>query len=302
MKLIMEKAKAPENIDLQQSADELIASALEGLRNDPLVYPKIRELGLTVKEVKANLSLLLSYQEDVHVCEKCPGLDSCPKSNEHLTFELGFGDSGELIRVISKCKPYLKKQEIASRYLRRDFPVEWIGGNLGNADRSNARNDLLMTLVGLISGDKKGWVYLTGSHRIGKSYLLACFANDYATIRKVTVAFADVPSLFEDLKGKSINRKNDFAREFESYQNVPLLVLDNFGNEYATQYTFSTIIYPLLLTRSQKGLTTAFTSDFNIDEVSSFYQKAVGPAREKQFRNLLRDNCKTFHLDGVSLY
>ena len=68
--------KPAKDVDLDAAA----ASFEAELRADEDVYARIKELGLTRKEVGDNLGMLLDYKADFSICRNCPGLEKCPKS------------------------------------------------------------------------------------------------------------------------------------------------------------------------------------------------------------------------------
>ncbi len=275
---------------------------LEGLKEDKDVYAKIQEMGLTGKEVKANLALLTSYQEDYNICKKCPGVDACPKAAQHYCIVVK--KNGEFLdREYTLCDKYAAILAREARYVKADFKEEWKEKDLRNVDMTNKRNPLLRKLLSIVAKNEKQWIYLTGDYGSGRSYIMACFANSYADSGKGPIAFCDSATLLNGLRDASVNNKERFARDLDTLKNVPLLILDGFGNEYKSDFAFSTVLFPLLSARANNDLPTMFTSDFTMKEIQQMYGEKVAPARGRQLMQLIK--MKTGGetvLEGLNVY
>ncbi|MEE3298965.1 MAG: hypothetical protein VZR98_01585, partial [Candidatus Enteromonas sp.] len=188
-----------------------------------------------------------------------------------------------------------------ARYILSDMPDEWKEKNFNDVDMSAARN---VTLRKLLTAQEKGnWFYLNGGFNSGKSYILACFANDYADLKNETVAFADTTKLIDRLRNNSIKDKKAFSNEMGQLVDVPLLVLDGFGNEYKSDFAFSTVLYPLLAERARAKKITLFSSDFSYKDIEEMYGKSVGLPRAKQLISLIKSMCgKEAVLDALNVY
>ena len=156
----------------------------------------------------------------------------------------------------------------------------------------------------LLTAQEKGnWFYLNGGFNSGKSYILACFANQYAEDNDVSVAFVDTTRLIDRLRNYSIKDKKSFSEEMSKLTSVPLLVLDGFGNEYKSDFAFSTVLYPLLGERARNKNLTFFTSDFSYKDIEEMYGKSVGLPRAKQLISLIKSMCgKEAVLDALNVY
>ena len=290
-------------IDVGDDIDLLKKQAIEGLRNDEEVYRLIHEdLHLSSAQVKAFLATLLDYQEDVSYCAHCPGYDACDKANPHFEMCLKM-EEGQLMRYFSPCRVVRKMEELESRYIVRDFPEQWQELDFRSVDKTQKRMDAVAAMIALIRGKPLSpWIYLCGTHGSGKSYLLAMFANTYARTHK-GCAYCDTSALIDKLKELQINAKKDFEERFALLCECPLLCLDDFGNEFKTDFVFSSILFPLLSARDKAGLPTAFSSDFPIEDIETMYSAKIGAPRARQLRQLLFHNCKKqFDVSGLKIY
>ena len=95
----------------------------------------------------------------------------------------------------------------------------------------------------------------------------------------------------------------EFETIFGKLKNAPLLVFDDFGNEYKSEYSFSSFLYPILLYRNEHRLRTFFASPFSIEEVVSMYKSKIGLAFSRQLDDIIRINCKEeIDITSVNLY
>lgn len=282
---------------------ELFEAELNALHNDPLVYPLISEqLHLTKGEAEASIASLLDFQEDVHYCANCPGLGECKKAHPH--FVLRLERDGHLIaRHYDPCEKILSLADFKKRYIRCSFPEEWRDDDLRKVERSvSARDQALMAMGSLLTGDSGRWIYFFGKAGSGKSYMLACLANQYAKA-KGKGAFCDTGDLLTELKELSIKDSGAFNELMKALSTCSILVLDDFGNEYKTEYVYTTVLFPLLNARDKAGLPTAFASDFKPAQIVSMYGAKIGAERAHQLGQLLTRRCgKALDVTGTQIY
>jgi len=281
----------------------LVQEELESLKKDPLVYPTIaNDLKLTNKEAERFLAALLDYQEDVHYCASCPGLENCAKAHSHFCLRLE-RDGEILTRHYDPCEKMLSLSSFEKRYIRCSFPSTWRDENLRSIEPSvSSRKEVMLAMGKIIKGTPDRWLFLTGSAGSGKTYMLACLANDITKERGKGVFF-DTEALFCELKEKSIKDRQGFEELFNAVCNSSILVLDDFGNEYKTEYVYTSILFPVLAYRDKANLPTAFSSDFTLEQIVSMYKSKIGPERANQLKNLLKRRCvKEFDVTGVSIY
>lgn len=298
----MERMKLPKSPfkgkELLQAEEE----AAESLKSSPDVYELIKKMGLTKGQVRQYLAPLLDMKEDRDYCAHCPGLGSCAKENPGFVLNLNC-EGGVMDRHYDACPKTLQEKRFQNRYLRRDFPREWLGFDLQSIDKTKKRNDAILEMVRVIQGKSDRWLYLVGGKKSGKSMMLASFANTFAELRASPVAFLSSLSFFDEMKSLSFSDKEAFERVFSSFQNCPLLVLDGFGNEFISDYNFANYLFPLLLERSKNNLVTCFSSILSEEEACQLYADKIGPSRAKQLYSILRDYCgKEIDVSGAALY
>ncbi len=281
-----------QDVEDDGTLDADIRQALNELKAEPRVYSLIRdEFKLKQSEVKASMVPFLNLLEDLHYCDHCPGLDNCDKATPHYQVELV--KEGQVIRTNFRLCPLAKeKRDYDEAFIVHDFPADWGKKSLlHDVDRTAIKTPAIMQAAKMLTDDCHDWLYLRGRRRSGRSFLLACLANDFAKQGK-KVAFADTSALMESLKDASINQKKEFEKRMAALAECDFLVLDDFGNENHTSYIYSTVLFPLLNARAKAEKATAFTSDFGFEAIVGMYREIIGMAKAAQLKNLLEDFCR----------
>lgn len=298
----MEKMKLPlfEKSELDKYIDEM----LDELRSDVEVYEIIKTtINPTVKMVRENISKFMAFKEDFDYCRKCPGVDNCTKATPHLQLKL-VNDNGMIERVFTPCYKILKRIEVDAKYLYADFPAEWKESSTKTLDKTAERSRIIKLFLQYLQGESHRWIYAKGGHHVGKSFLMATFVNDFIAIKKEQVAFINSATRIKELNDLAFTDKDRFARALVELSTIPLLVFDDFGNEYKNDYVRDTIVLPILIERAKNRRMTFFTSDFSINEIAQLYETSkAGAIRAKQLSSLLKEMAgEEFDLSGVSAY
>jgi len=289
-----------ESLDLKKYIEELLAN----LKADKDVYESLKPLGLTYKEVRDNIGKLADYQEDFNVCKNCPGFDKCPKNPIHISSYV-YKDGSYITTRSEPCKKFMEKMAIDAKYIASDFPEEWKASVIKNIDLSENRRPLIKEFISIANGQSKRWLFVKGNRKVGKSYLLVTFANEFIALGHGQVAVINASKQFKGLADIAYSEKDNFKKTIDLLSNVPLLVIDDFGQEYKNEFIRDQIVIPVLNERSHNDKPTFFSSEFTINEIQKLYSvgKNGGEIRGKQLGNLLLDMCeKEFDLTGASIY
>ncbi len=291
-------------ISPETNMKSLINKLVNDLREDIEVYEKIKALGLTVGEVRENIAKLTDFKEDYNYCKNCPGIDKCSKITPHISMHLR-KDGNYISASYEPCVRIIEQIAANRKYLCADFPSEWKSSNLRTLDLSDTRKLAIKEFAKIVKGQSDRWLYVTGNHKTGKSFMLVTFANQYAIECKCQVAVVNSTRLISSLADLSYNNKEEFTRLMVALSNVPLLVLDDFGEEYKNEYIRDQIVLPILTEREHNSRLTFFTSEFTIGEIKQLYSigKASGEIRGRQLEKILTTMCgKEFDLTGASIY
>jgi len=283
---------------------KLIEDLVNALKADKDVYESLKPLGLTNKEVRDNIGKLADYQEDFNVCKKCPGFDKCPKKTPHISTYV-YKDGSYLTTRSEPCKKLIEELAIDSKYIAKDFPQEWKKSVLKNLDLSENRRPLIKEFVNIVKGKSHKWLFVKGNHKVGKSFVLVTFANEFVALGLGQVAIINATKQFKNLADIAYSDKETFKKTVDLLSNVPLLVIDDFGQEYKNELIRDQIVLAILNERAHGDKPTFFSSEFTISEIQSLYSigRNGGAIRGKQLGNLLKDMCeKEFDLTGASIY
>lgn len=82
--------------------------------------------------------------------------------------------------------------------------------------------------------EMKGWLVFEGGYGSGKTHLAAAIANFAVQVGLPTI-FITVPDLLDSLRF-SYNAEDGFEERFEKIRQAPLLILDDFGTQNATEW------------------------------------------------------------------
>ena len=289
-----------EEVDMKTYINKLVKE----LRDDIEVYEQLKALNLTMGEVKENIGKLTDFKDDYNYCKACPGIEKCAKKTPHISMYIT--KEGSFIAAkYEPCKKIMEKIKLDSRYLIADFPNEWKSSSFSTIDLSSNRRPVIKRIIKDYTGDSFDWVFVKGNHKVGKSFLLVAAANEFIAKTGEQAGVINSRTRFKELSDLSISNPNEFTKNLVALSNVPLLVIDDFGDEYKSEYIRDQILMPILSEREHNNRLTFFTSNYTIQEIQQLYAigKAGGDIRAKQLANILEEMCgEEFDLTGASIY
>ena len=80
-----------------------------------------------------------------------------------------------------------------------------------------------------------GWLVLQGTYGCGKTHLAAAIAN-FVVDLNIQTLFITVPDILDSLRFSYDDPTSTFEQRFDEIRNVPLLILDDFGTQNATEW------------------------------------------------------------------
>lgn len=114
----------------------------------------------------------------------------------------------------------------------------------------------------------EGWLVLMGANGCGKTHLAAAIAN-YRSAQGDRVLFLVVPDFLDYLRSTfNPDSKTPYDKSFEKAKEVPLLVLDDFGEQSATQWAQEKL-YQLINHRYNARLPMVVTTCLSLDEIET---------------------------------
>lgn len=297
----MEKLKV--NFDIKEDND-ILASMKEAYYACATAVKYCKEIGISDEQIEDNITKIFDFVCDINYCKRCPGVKSCKKNNPLLVSKIVL-KNGVVSNQLVPCKALLKQMAFDKQFKVRDFPEDWLNKKLKDIDETAERKQALRKYVDFIKGGYSGWIYLTGGMGSGRSFFSALISVDGANRNLGPICYLNCANRFRELSDLSFNKKgNDFQDCLDKYSQVPILVLDDFGNEFKTDYIRDAILYPILSYRASKNLFTIITSDFSINEIKTLYGlNKAGEIRARQIASLLQKECgNEINLGDLKVY
>jgi DNA replication protein DnaC len=115
------------------------------------------------------------------------------------------------------------------------------------------------------AGKLDGWLLLQGGIGVGKTHLAAAIANQ-AVAQGVPTLFLTVPDLLDELRAGYSDGDLGFPERFEQVRSAPLIVLDDFGSQYATEWAREKL-FQILNHRYINRLPVVLTTNLALEEI-----------------------------------
>ena len=267
----------------------LIEQMIAEYRNCPQAVRYIKSLKIPEDKVEEEIAKIYDFVSDINTCKKCPGINNCPKSAKRLCTRIVYED-GVVSRELVPCKEYIKDIKFRNQFVVRDFDDDWLVSELKSIDKSEGRKEAILKYNNIFANNTGEWLYLMGEAGSGRTFLAANLVLDIAKKGRGPIAFIDVSTRFKEIASKKDPAV--FNQLIERYSTVPVLVLDDLGNEYKSDFIRESILFPILNARSRAHLFTIITSDFNINDVTTMYlTNQASKPKVEQIKRLLKRNC-----------
>jgi len=124
--------------------------------------------------------------------------------------------------------------------------------------------------------------YLCGEAGHGKTTILKCLVKKYSE-RRITTCFElaiNITNNIKDFDNKEVT--------IESYQQMPMLFIDDFARELLTAWTISQVWIPIIQYRVDNGLPTFISSNYTIKQL----HKLIAELRDITTADMLMDRIK----------
>ena len=304
----MERAKLKTRIILSNDLEQYKDEKLKELYQDPYFLEFLKQYDLPKEMVRDSLGIFLDYVDDQHYCEKCPGIEKCAKKVPCMVAIPVIEETG-IERKMQMCPKMFARRNIEKKLLVYDFPQEWLANDIfsqSDVDYVKNRLDILKSLTSLVEETSKEWIYLYGGPRWGKSYLVASFLVTYLKKHPTKRgAFLDSSMRIKELSDLSFIDKNQFQQVLNSYIDIDVLVLDDFGSGYMSDFIRDTVVYPILNQRLKDKKLTIFVSKIPLKKLETYLsgKSASGRIQAGQIVDIIRAMIKKeIPLEGISVY
>ncbi len=111
----------------------------------------------------------------------------------------------------------------------------------------------------------QGWLLIQGGYGCGKTHLAAAIANACVALGVPTL-FVTIPDLLDSLRAGYGDDEAGFDDRFDQVRQAPLLVLDDFGTQNATEWAREKL-FQILNHRYTNRLSTVVTTNLSLEEI-----------------------------------
>ena len=245
----------------QRNTDQ--TERIHALKRNALVQRLLVTRRIPEVEIDKHPAMWARWLEQIEKCQGCKGLATCKQRQKGYVEVLNY--DGILSTELEACA-LLKKKESSekhlSQYLINDLGEAFYHVSFQNSNpeaESDAYKRVWMECKRL--ADEGKGAYLYGNMGVGKTYLAACAANQYAKNHH-KVAFVHCPRLLE--RFLSSYKTGEYKTELERLTYADFVVFDDIGAEDVTE-RYRSLLLGVLDARMQNHKPTWFTSneDFN---------------------------------------
>lgn len=116
-------------------------------------------------------------------------------------------------------------------------------------------------------------IIMYGGTGLGKTHLSLAIAN-VVIERGYGVYYGSIQSIMEKLEREHFGRKTSDESEKDSITSADLLIIDDLGVEFVTQFT-TAALHDIINTRLLKGLPTIISTNLEMDEIYEKYTQRI---------------------------
>ena len=138
-------------------------------------------------------------------------------------------------------------------------------GRVGTTDQERESLHAAINRSRTYSQNLGGWLLLQGGLGVGKTHLAAAIANE-AALRGVPTLFLTVPDLLDELRAAFNDEDTTFHARFDEIRSAPLIVLDDFGTQNATEWAREKL-FQILNHRYTNHLPVVLTTNLTLEEI-----------------------------------
>lgn len=253
--------------ELMRQGTRLLNCVLK--RNDDFeaVKEKIRALQRDKAALLEKHGFSKDYLDDIFRCERCR--------------DTGFVDGRRCECLKSLVVKYTAANSNLTDYMREQRFESFDMSLFANQGEDSQKTVKIMRIICdkamefAESFDKTGENFLImGNAGTGKTFISSCIANR-ALERGRSVYYQTAFRLFEIFENVRFNKGDDDSPEVVKYvYDVDLLIIDDLGTEFSTQYT-SAALFDIINSRLISGKSTIVSSNLGFEELSAMYSQRV---------------------------
>lgn len=287
-KEVIKKAPEIENIEkeLMKCGTRLLKCVLDKSEN----FEEVKENIQALQKKKYNLldaaGFSKDYLDDTVTCKLC-GDTGFDKDGKRCTCHKML-----ILKYISK-NSNLTECMLTQKFENFDFSLFT---NQGPSDSGTAlkiaRKLSEKALDYAENFDKTGEnLFILGNSGTGKTYLSSCIANR-ALERGKTVYYQSAYQLFDMFEKVKFQKTDgqDFEETIKYVYNVDLLIIDDLGTEFITQYTSATF-FDILNSRINNKKSTIISTNLSMENIDQMYGTRVVSRIYGDYTALMTTGC-----------
>ncbi len=154
-----------------------------------------------------------------------------------------------------------------------NFDLDFYRGNREQYDRMAANVRIARSFAANFA-KKRGNLLIIGNTGTGKTHISTAIAKDIIS-QGYDVLYDSVQNILSDFEtDKFRSGYNTSEQASEKYLECELLIIDDLGTEFITQFSISAL-YNLLNTRQNKGLSTIISTNLSAPELAARYEGRI---------------------------
>ncbi len=233
------------------------------------LYPPVNQLSATDEAIMKAESLILELHEQDLVCGQCQGYEKCGKKGDAKGMSYTLSSyQGNLIMATSYCKPFQDFMLVRRATKYRSFSLRNVHDNNLTfasfpAEQRRRRPKLFAAAEQFaqtyqFGQDMKG-LYIFGPAGVGKTHLLHAMINQLEE-RRIPSIIINADALFDRLRSM-IGEGKDIDPVLETFSSVPVLAIDEIGQERANSFTLEKM-FRIINQRFTRRLPTLYASNY----------------------------------------
>ena len=252
--------------ELMKQGSRLLKCVLNKCNDFEEIKSSIQKLQKDKAKLLKNNGFSEDYLDDICSCKKCR--------------DTGFVEGLRCDCLKALVKKYLCANSNIAEYMRQDRFENFDMSLFAQQDDENGKALKVMKIICdkaldfAENFDKTHDNFLImGNAGTGKTFISSCIAN-HALDRGKPDYYQTAFRLFEIFENAKFNRDEDASDIVRYVYDVDLLIIDDLGTEFSTQFT-SAVLFDIVNTRILSGKSTVISSNLGFDEMSNIYSQRV---------------------------
>lgn len=138
-------------------------------------------------------------------------------------------------------------------------------GRMGLGEQQQDSIERAYNQARIYTENTEGWLLIQGRYGCGKTHLAAAIANE-CVAKGIPTLFLTVPDLLDTLRFTYDSHDVSFEERFDQIRNAPLLILDDFGTQSATEWAREKL-FQILNFRYINQLPMVITTNLDLEEI-----------------------------------